>query len=295
VKNVDYNTTIKTVLLCVGIILSVLQSQAAIISGIVKDVMTQDPISNIYLNLRGSNKNTTSDNVGLFKFADIQPGTYTLIIRTIGDKKEAYQFPIATKYDSIFLKINLAVPNGIKLICSSETEVYRQKLKTDFPDIRDALDIQISKVLNIDDVDGEEGLYINLKMTNNSHVPVYLFKDYFCLRRLTPIIIDSNNDTLDYHYSLIDCNDQPVINYPSDLIEIDADSYIIIKKQLLSFYYHHQLLPGDYKVKVIYEFQFPNYIADTNESPETTQLIETGYCKIIRGNFESEWISWTKK
>jgi hypothetical protein len=285
----------KILLLLLTILSGTPQIHAAIISGIVKDVMTQDPISNIYLNLKGANKNTTSDNDGLFKFVDIQPGTYTLIIRTIGDKKEAYQFPIATKYDSIFLKINLAVPNGIKLICNSVIEVYQQKLKTDFPDIRDALDIQISKVLNIDDVDGEEGLYINLKITNNSDVPVYVFKDYFCLRRLTPIIIDSNNDTLDYHYSLIECNDQPVINNPSDLIEIDADSYIIIKNQLLSFYYHHQLLHGDYKVKVIYEFQFPNYIVNPRDHSAMSTSIIDGYCKVIRGRFESNWLEWSKK
>jgi len=285
----------KILLLLSTILSGTPQIHAAVISGVVKDAITQDPISNIYLNLKGTDKNTTSDNLGIFKFSDIKPGTYTLLIRTIGDKKEAYQFSIATEYDSIFIKINLGVPSGIQLICNSENEVYQQKLSADFPNIEDVLDFQISKVLNIDDVDGEEGLYIDLKITNKSNVPVYLFKDYFCLRRITPIIIDSNNDTLDYHYSIMDCGEQPVIHYPSDLIEIDAESEIKIKKQLLSFYYHHQLNPGDYRVKIIYEYQMPNYIVDPEGGSQITTSIINGYCKVIRGRFESNWLEWNKK
>lgn len=289
------NQCMKTILLFLGIFLSVLHAHAAIIAGVVNNAITGEPISSVYLILENANKTTASDINGIFKFSDIQPGTYTLLIRTIGDKKEEYRFPIATEYDSIFIKINLGVPNGIKLVCNTEIEAYQNKLNEDFPNIGDALDIKISKVLNINDVDDEEGLFVDLEITNKARVPVYLFKDYFCLRRITPIVTDANNDTINFHYTLIDCEDQPMINYPADLFEIIPEESIKIKKQRLGFYYHNLFPPGDYRIKIIYEYQIPNYLIDSHENAKNSSLIADAYCKVIRGRFESNWLGWSKK
>ena len=285
----------KTILMVTGLLLSYFHAHAAIISGVVKNEKSGEPIPSVYLNLKNTNKNTFSDMNGIFKFSDIQPGTYTLLISIIGDKKEAYQFPIATEYDSIFIKINLAVPNGIKLDCTTEIEAYQQKLNDDFPDIGDALDIQLSRVLKLNDVDDDEGLFVQLNMTNNALVPLYLFKDYFCLPRITPIVITAEGDTIVYHYTIIDCDEQPVLNHPSDLIELKAGSTLEIKEQRLGFYYRNQFPPGDYRIKITYEYQFPNYIDIPDSESQSPAAITNGYCKVIRGRFESNWLKWSKK
>lgn len=59
-------------------------SARTIITGTVTDANTEAPIQNAEITLHGTDMSTTTDQSGTFRFADLETGTHTVIVRAEG-------------------------------------------------------------------------------------------------------------------------------------------------------------------------------------------------------------------
>ncbi len=196
---------------------------------------------------------------------------------------------------TVYISKLIFTSRTLKLTCDFSSEKYHRALREAFPNFDNVIDLQISDVLNTSEVDQEKSFFIELRIKNNADVPVYLFKDYLCFKRINPTIVDADLDTVRLHCILFDCVGEKQLYLPSDLIEIEPQDTRKVKAQKLNFYLYDAFVPGTYKVKIMYEYELPHYIPEPDrEYAEMEASIKECYCKALRGSFHSNWFQWTK-
>ncbi len=83
--------------------------RSAVISGIVKNVLTSKPLRRVHVELQGTEKSVTSNEEGYFFFENLSVGSYVLQIRRFGYQTQTH--PVSVNKNSSVLQEILLMPS----------------------------------------------------------------------------------------------------------------------------------------------------------------------------------------
>lgn len=122
-------------------------------------------------------------------------------------------------------------------------------------------------------------------MRNNCDIPVYMLKNYPCLRRISTFTVDPGGDTLRAHVGVCDFIGEKCRYEWSDLICIPPKSTLHYPKTLVWPEQCKFMAEQDYPIRIEYEYEKPvSSGVELNWHP--SNLLP--YLKAIEGQFVSE-------
>lgn len=100
--------SIQRTLLCSAMVLSSLCSAlAGVLNGKVSDKSLNEPLCGATVQIVGSKQTTATDLNGQFQFSNLQPGTYSILVKYIGYKPQSVEKIIVGNQEPVHVEVNL--------------------------------------------------------------------------------------------------------------------------------------------------------------------------------------------
>jgi hypothetical protein len=228
-----------------------------------------------------------TDKNGLFRIEDLSNGKYFLTVSDIG--YIAYSDSIEIKGTNQFINLEIELKSAVMYIDTvTEIENYHRNLNK----------YSSGNVLEIilDSITVNKFRSSNTKVfstfVNKTDTPIYVIRDIDCLRMVELIIINSDNELFQKNSNFIDCVGMKENPDSSDFIKISPYDSVNYPPVFLYFYDFSRYPPDNYKIKLLYKYQKPNFLPGVFGSPSHRDKYHSKriyyYNMALRGKFMSK-------
>ena len=265
--------------------------ESATLRGKVSDWQTHEPIVGAPVNLVSTTLGATTDRFGYFEIDSIPVGKYVVQANYIGYHGQRDTIIMSSKNEVQELNISLSggktlselVANLLTPAEANEIKIYQDSL-TALSLRENLLSLAIDSLYcnTLKEYNGE--LMATLSFHNNTALPLFVFKNYPSLMRISPSIIDSRGDTLRKPFIFFD--PQPPFLYDSsDLIKLSPEATVQYPTTIVWLWGCSGFPYGKYSVRIIYSYQQPQSFGWLWGIPNKSTLL--CYLKAVQGKYIS--------
>ena len=262
---------------------------AATITGTVKDKITREPIAGSTVVIMGTRLGASSDASGNYAISNVPIGKWKLKISFIGYQTDFTS--VVVSKESEIVKCNIRLFSGHNqlgyLINNLVPPLEMKKIKK----YQDSLTIISHNAdlltLTIDSLYCDrESMVVKLSFRNNTKLPVYVFKNFLFLQRLSASIL-SDKDTVKPMKIRICPTGEKLTYVPADLLLIPPGGSMIYPNSRLDFSACNLIPKGKFDIRIIYSYELPEGFSVLDRIPAKFEEI-IPYLQAVRGKFISK-------
>ena len=232
-----------------------LNLNAAEIKGKVIDAKTCETLAGANVFILGTNSGASTDKNGLFSIGKLSPGKYVIRTSFIAYYPQTDTIEIKDTGEIVEFNINLKpMIAELNEVSTTELEAYH-KMILERNEESPVLSVHIDSLIYLN-----SELFACLSMTNNTDLPIYVLKSYFCFRVIDAIITNSDYEKINPN-SILCCTGEKTCPDTTDLIKINPGEIIQYPAAQIVLYSVRSLPNGKYNVAIKYKFDAPKEIS----------------------------------